>query len=222
MLKLKIKLTKWMVNLQLDGETEVSNENAVQVDVTKEDEKEEGEVDDETQNKISNDSSATEGYCENGDSHANSHANNHGSDDSHGDSHGVSEKVKKLEELKDNFEDVTGKNKEENQVKDEVEKVEECKYEMGDHILVCGINRKMPAMLGEKLDDEFVYVNFYTKTKEKGWHILEVQHCIKYSEIEKKIKAPNINKISRSRAFLEFTDLNDMSFTESSDTSFDI
>ena len=107
-------------------------------------------------------------------------------------------------------------------MKDEVEKVEECKYVTGDHILVCGINRKIPAMLGEKLDDEYVYVNFYTKTKEKGWHMLEVQHCIKYSEIEKKIKTPNINKISRSRAFLEFTDLNDMSFTESSDTSFDI
>ena len=42
------------------------------------------------------------------------------------------------------------------------------------------------------------------------------------SEIECKISPPTINVLSRTRAFLEFKDLEDMSVTESSDMTFDI
>ena len=82
---------------------------------------------------------------------------------------------------------------------------------------------KMPAQLGDRLEDEeYIEVNFYSKMKEKGWHMSDMIHVIKYLEIERKIQMPTIHKISRSHAFLEFTDLQEMSFTESSDTSFDI
>ena len=56
----------------------------------------------------------------------------------------------------------------------------------GDHVLVKGQNRKLPALVGDKVngDGEFVEVNFYTKTKDKGWKMLEVLHVIKIKEIE--------------------------------------
>ena len=47
-------------------------------------------------------------------------------------------------------------------------------------------------------------------------------HVIKVEEIEKLIKPPKINYVSRTRAFLEFEGLDDVVVTESSDTSFDI
>ena len=96
-------------------------------------------------------------------------------------------------------------------------------YEKGDHVLVSGTKRKLPALLGDKLDEEdYVEVQFYNKTKDKGWSMLNVVHVVKMSEIEKKISPPKINHVSRTRAFLEFKDLENLSLTESSDTSFDI
>ena len=96
-------------------------------------------------------------------------------------------------------------------------------FQKGDHVLVAGVNRKLPAIVGDRLEeDDFVEVNFYRKTKDKGWSILDVVHVVKLNEIERKISPPTINVLSRTRAFLEFKDLEDMSVTESSDTSFDI
>ena len=77
-------------------------------------------------------------------------------------------------------------------------------------------------MVGHRLEDDFIEVNFYSKTKDKGWKMLEVLHVIKVEEIEKFIKPPKINYVSRTRAFLEFEGLDDVVVTESSDTSFDI
>ena len=96
-------------------------------------------------------------------------------------------------------------------------------FEKGDHVLVAGTNRKLPTIVGDRLEeDDFVEVTFYRKTKDKGWSMLDVIHVVKISEIECKISPPTINVLSRTRAFLEFKDLGDMSVTESSDTSFDI
>ena len=96
-------------------------------------------------------------------------------------------------------------------------------FKKGDHVLVAGTNRKLPAIVGDRLEeDDFVEVTFYQKTKDKGWSMLDVIHVVKISEIERKISPPTINVLSRTRAFLEFKDLGDMSVTESSDTSFDI
>ena len=92
----------------------------------------------------------------------------------------------------------------------------------GDHVLVAGPHKKLPAVVGDKFDDEFIEVNFYSKTKEKGWAILEVLHVIKLEEIEKVISPPKINYVSRTRTFLEFEGLDDIVVTESSDTSFNI
>ena len=139
-----------------------------------------------------------------------------------------SAKLQQLETLKEDFHQVIGDRsdtKVDEMLQDETlhSDVESEKYVKGDHVLVSGIKRKMPALLGDKLDDsDYVEVNFYSKTVEKGWHMLEVMHVVKYTEIERKIGPPIINKISRTRAFLEFPDLKDLSFTESSDTSFDI
>ena len=96
-------------------------------------------------------------------------------------------------------------------------------FEKGDHVLIAGTNRKLPAMMGDRLEeDNFVEVTFYWKTKDTGWSMLDVIHVVKLSEIEHKISPPTINVLIRTRAFLEFKDLEDMSVTESSDTSFDI
>ena len=96
-------------------------------------------------------------------------------------------------------------------------------FKKGNHVLVAGTNRKLPAIMGDRLEeDDFVEVTFYRKTKDKGWSMLDVIHVVKLSEIERKISPPTINVLSRTRAFLEFKDLEDMSVTESSDTSFDI
>ena len=94
----------------------------------------------------------------------------------------------------------------------------------GDHVLVKGQNRKLPALVGNKVngDGEFVEVNFYTKMKDKGWKMLEVLHVIKIKEIERRIERPTLNYVSRTRAFLDFPDLTDLNCMESSDTSFDI
>ena len=96
-------------------------------------------------------------------------------------------------------------------------------FEKGDHVLVVGTNRKLPIIMGDRLEeDDFVEVTFYRKTKDKGWSMLDVLHVVKLSEIECKISPPTINILSRTRAFLEFKDLEDLNVTESSDTSFDI
>ena len=96
-------------------------------------------------------------------------------------------------------------------------------FEKGDHVLVAGTNRKLPAMVGDRLEeDDFVEVTFYRKTKDKGRSMLDVLHVVKLSEIECKISPPTINILSRTRAFLEFKNLEDLSVTESSDMSFDI
>ena len=87
---------------------------------------------------------------------------------------------------------------------------------------MAGLHKKLPAVVGDKLDDEFIEVNFYSKTKEKRWAMLEVLHVIKVEEIEKVISPPKINYVSRTRAFLEFEGLDDIMLTESSDTSFHI
>ena len=95
--------------------------------------------------------------------------------------------------------------------------------EKGNHVLVAGTNRKLPSIMGDRLEeDDFVEVTFYWKTKDKGWLMLDVLHVVKLSEIECKISPPTFNVLSRTQAFLEFKDLEDMSVTESSDTSFDI
>ena len=73
-----------------------------------------------------------------------------------------------------------------------------------DHVLVVGINRKLPAVLGNRVpsdgndDGDYVEVNFFNKTKDRGWQILEVVHVVKMSEIEKKIAPPKIVTISRT------------------------
>ena len=96
-------------------------------------------------------------------------------------------------------------------------------FKKGDHVLVAGTNRKLSTIMGDRLEeDDFVEVTFYRKTKDKGWSMLDVIHVVKLSEIEHKISPPTINVLSRTRAFMEFKDLEDMSVTESSDTSFDI
>ena len=96
-------------------------------------------------------------------------------------------------------------------------------FKKGDHVPIAGTNRKLPAIMGDRLEeDNFVEVTFYWKTKDKGWSMLDVIHVVKLSEIECKISPPTINVLIRTRAFLEFKDLEDMSVTESSDTSFDI
>ena len=63
---------------------------------------------------------------------------------------------------------------------------------------------------------------FFNKTKDKGWQMLEVVHVVKMLKIEKKIAPPKIVNLSRTRAYLEFDDLLNMSVSEASDTSFDI
>ena len=95
-------------------------------------------------------------------------------------------------------------------------------FQKGDHVLVAGLNKKLPAVVGDSLDDDFIEVNFYSKTKDKGWAMLEVLHVIKKDEIEKVISPPKINYVSQTRAFLEFEGLDDIVVTESSDTSLDI
>ena len=96
-------------------------------------------------------------------------------------------------------------------------------FQKGDHVVVAGTNRKLPTIVGDRLEeDDFVEVTFYRKTKDKGWSMLDVLHVVKLNEIERKISPPTINVLSRTRAFLEFKDLEDLSVTESSGMSFDI
>ena len=111
-----------------------------------------------------------------------------------------------------------------NQEEENVKKVApDVEFKKGDHVLVVGTNKKLPALVGDFLEDEeYVEVNFYSKTKERGWSLLQILHVVKTSEVEKVINAPKINQVSRTRAFLEFEDVADLSVTESSDTSFDI
>ena len=153
---------------------------------------------------------STVGYS---DSHANSDANSNANSDAD------QKKIQHLETVKTKYNEVFGELEEK-----KVETVEEEKptFQIGNHVLVVGKNRKQPAVLGDPVDADYTEVSFYTKTKDKGWHMLSVTHVVKFSEIERKIRPPNIPKISRTRAFLEFPDLVDLSFTESSDTSFDI
>ena len=83
-------------------------------------------------------------------------------------------------------------------------------FEKGDHVLIAGTNRKLPAIMGDRLEeDNFVEVTFYWKTKDKGCSMLDVIHVVKLSEIERKISPPTINVLIRTRAFLEFKDLED-------------
>ena len=90
-------------------------------------------------------------------------------------------------------------------------------FQKGDHVLVVGVKRKLPTLLGDKVpndesdDGEYVEVNFFNRTKDRGWRILEVVHVVKMSEIE---------SLSRTRCYLEFEDLLNLSVC--SDTSFDI
>ena len=161
---------------------------------------------------------STVGYS---DSHANSDANSNANSDAD------QKKIQHLETVKTKYNEVFGELEEkkvETVEEEKVETVEEEKptFQIGDHVLVVGKNRKQPAVLGDPVDADYTEVSFYTKTKDKGWHMLSVTHVVKFSEIERKIRPPNIQKISRTRAFLEFPDLVDLSFTESSDTSFDI
>ena len=47
-------------------------------------------------------------------------------------------------------------------------------YEKGEHILISGTKCKLPALLSKRLQEEdFVEVQFYTNTKEKGWSMLD-------------------------------------------------
>ena len=161
---------------------------------------------------------STIGYS---DSHANSDANSNANSDAD------QKKIQHLETVKTKYNEVFGELEEkkvETVEEEKVETVEEEKptFQIGDHVLVVGKNRKQPAVLGDPVDADYTEVSFYTKTKDKGWHMLSVTHVVKFSEIERKIRPPNIQKISRTRALLEFPDLVDLSFTESSDTSFDI
>ena len=72
-------------------------------------------------------------------------------------------------------------------------------FKKGDHILVAGTNRKLPTIMGDRLEeDDFVEVTFYRKTKDKGWSMLDVLHVVKLSEIEHKILPPTINVLSRT------------------------
>ena len=90
-------------------------------------------------------------------------------------------------------------------------------FQKGDHVLISGVKRKLPALLGDKVNsddfdsEEYVEVNFFTKTKEKGWRMLDVIHVVKMSEVEKKIKPPKITHVSRTWCFLEFEELHDLS-----------
>ena len=158
-------------------------------------------------------------------SDGNSNADNDAHNDSDADSDAAGKKIKSLNDVKESYDDVFGEMQSEKSEKAETEvKTQSQKiiFEQGDHVLIAGKNRKQPAVVGEKVDTEYTEVTFYTKTKDKGWHMLDVSHVVKYSEIDRKITPPTIQQISRRRAFLEFPDLKDLSFTESSDTSFDI
>ena len=65
-----------------------------------------------------------------------------------------------------------------------------------DHVLVVGKNRKLLAVVRNRLqEDDFVEVNFYTKTKNKGWSMLDMIQVIKMSEMERKNITP-YNKCS--------------------------
>ena len=128
-----------------------------------------------------------------------------------------SDKDKKMTDLRLDFQEAfqsssAEENSEENVPKGTVQK--------GDHVLMVGLHKKLPAVVGDKLDEEFIEVNFYSKTKEKGWAMLEVLHVVKLEEIEKVISPPKINYVSQTRAFLEFEGLDNIMVTESSDTSF--
>ena len=123
-----------------------------------------------------------------------------------------------LNQVKEDFTQVLENKSENGSSKESLET-----FKKGDHVLVAGTNRKLPAIMGDRLEeDDFVEVTFYWKTKDKGWSMLDVLHVVKLSEIERKILPPTINVLSRTRAFLEFKDLEDLSVTESSDMSFDI
>ena len=131
----------------------------------------------------------------------------------------TSDKDKKLTDLKSDFQEAFQSSSAEENSQENVAKGT---FQKGDHVLVAGPNKKLPAVVGDSLDDDFIEVNFYSKTKDKGWAILEVLHVIKKDEIEKVISPPKINYVSRTRAFLEFERLDDIMVTESSDISFDI
>ena len=131
----------------------------------------------------------------------------------------ISDKDQKMTDLKSDFQEAFQSSSAEENSHEIVPKKT---FQKGDHVLVAGPNKKLPAVVGDRLEDDFIEVNFYSKTKDKGWKMLEVLHVIKVEEIEKLIKPPKINYVSRTRAFLEFEGLDDVVVTESSDTSFDI
>ena len=77
-------------------------------------------------------------------------------------------------------------------------------FQKGDHVLVVGIKRKLPAVLGDRIPsdesdgEDYVEVNFFNKTKDRGWQMLDVVHVVKMSEVEKKIAPPRIVNVSRT------------------------
>ena len=171
-----------------------------------------------------NDSRETVGYSDDTDHNADNADSNTDNADSNADN---ADKGKEIEKIKLDIQKVFGVEKQKTPTKLFVNKNVNV-FQKGDHVLISGVKRKLPALLGDKVNsddsdsEEYVEVNFFTKTKEKGWRMLDVIHVVKMSEVEKKIEPPKITHVSRTRCFLEFEELHDLSVSEGSDTSFDI
>ena len=87
----------------------------------------------------------------------------------------ISDKDQKMTDLKLDFQEAFQSSSAEENSQEIVPKKT---FQKGDRVLMAGPNKKLPAVVGDRLEDDFIEVNFYSKTKDKGWKMLEVLHVM--------------------------------------------